>query len=74
LKSTISQAAGPLLEMLQFQEVYRDTTKDGAGKKRLFFSITLRSPDQTLTNEQADEIRDRVVAACSQQQQAALLG
>lgn len=73
LKATVSQAAGPLLESLQFQEVYRDPKKDGAGKKRLFFSMTLRSSTQTLTNEQADEVRDRVVSACAQQHQATLL-
>ncbi|MGM0487581.1 MAG: phenylalanine--tRNA ligase subunit beta [Planctomycetota bacterium] len=73
LKSTVAQAAGPLLETLRFQEVYRDPNKDGAGKKRLFFSITLRSPEQTLTNEQADEIRDKVVSACAQQHHATLL-
>lgn len=74
LKSTIGEATGPLLETLKFQEVYRDTKKDGAGKKRLFFSITLRSSEQTLTNEQADEIRARVVGACSRQYNATLLG
>jgi phenylalanyl-tRNA synthetase beta chain len=74
LESTIRQAAGELLESLQFQEVYRDTKKDGAGKKRLLYSITLRSPERTLTNEEADEIRDRVISACSEQHQAVLLG
>ena len=39
LESTIRQAAGPLLEMLRFQEVYRDKKKDGPDKKRLLFSI-----------------------------------
>lgn len=73
LEATVTQTAGPLLESLRFQEVYRDPEKDGAGKKRLFFSITLRSPRQTLTNEQADEIRDNVVSACAQQHQATLL-
>ncbi len=73
LEDTIRQAAGPLLENLQFQEVYRDTEKDGIGKKRLLFSINLRSPERTLTNERADEVRDQVVAACGQKHQAVLL-
>ena len=46
LASTIRAAVGPLLETLQFQEVYRDKKKDGADKKRLLFSITLRSPKE----------------------------
>jgi phenylalanyl-tRNA synthetase beta chain len=74
LEATIRDAAGPLLENLAFQEVYRDTKKDGAGKKRLLFSITLRAADRTLTNEQADEVRDQVVSACGQRHQAVLLG
>ena len=40
LEATIRQAAGSLLESLEFQEVYRDPKKDGAGKKRLLFSLT----------------------------------
>lgn len=74
LEATIRQAAGPLLESLEFQEVYRDAQRDGAGKKRLLFSLTLRSPDRTLTNEEADEIRGRVVTDCGRQHQAVLLG
>ena len=67
-------AAGNLLESLQFQEVYHDPKKDGPDKKRLFFSITLRSPERTLTNEEADQVRQDVVTACARQHQAVLLG
>lgn len=74
LEDTIRRVVGPLLETLQFHEVYRDTKKDGAGKKRLFFTVTLRSAERTLTNEQADEIRAQVVTACHEQHQAVLLG
>ena len=48
MAATIRATVGPLLESLQFQEVYRDKKKDGADKKRLLFSITLRSPERTL--------------------------
>jgi len=74
LESTVRHAAGKLLESLEFQEVYRDAQKDGAGKKRLLFSITLRSDERTLTNEEADAVRDRVVAQCNEQHRAVLLG
>jgi phenylalanyl-tRNA synthetase beta chain len=74
LEATIRQAAGPLLESAQFQEIYRDTQKDGAGQKRVLFSITLRSADRTLTNEEADAVRDEVVRACGQRHGAVLLG
>lgn len=73
LASTIRDSGGELLEELTYQDVYRDTQRDGAGKKRLLFSITLRSSATTLTNEQADEIRDTIVAACGKQHAAKLL-
>ena len=63
------------LEAVEFRETYRDPQqKDGQGKKRLIFSIVLRSPERTLTNEEADEIREQIVSACSQQHAAVLLG
>jgi phenylalanyl-tRNA synthetase beta chain len=74
LAATIRTAVGPLLEALRFQEVYRDKSKDGADKKRLLFSITLRSPERTLTSEEADKMRDEVVSACREKHQAVLLG
>ena len=74
MADTIRATVGPLLESLQFQEVYRDKKKDGADKKRLLFSIALRSPERTLTNEEADVARDAVVRVCGDKHQAVLLG
>lgn len=54
--------AGTLLECLSFQEEYRSADKLGPGKKSLLFSIQLRSATGTLTNEEADQVRDGVVA------------
>ncbi len=73
LCDTVRESGGELLEDVSYQDVYRDTDRDGAGKKRLLFSITIRSSETTLTNEQADEIRDRIVAACVKNHAAALL-
>lgn len=74
LAETVQRSVGECLESLRYQEIYRDPKKDGAGKKRLLFSITLRSRQRTLTNEEADQIRQQVVAACHQAHGAALLG
>jgi phenylalanyl-tRNA synthetase beta chain len=74
LETTIRLAAGALLETLSFQEIYRDPSKDGTNKKRLLFSVALRSADRTLTNEQADQIREAVVDACHREHGAVLLG
>ncbi len=57
---------GELLEGVQFEEVYRDAERLGKGKKSLLWGITLRSPEGTLTSEQADVVRDRIVAALRQ--------
>jgi phenylalanyl-tRNA synthetase beta chain len=73
LANTVRESGGKLLEDVAYQDVYRDTQRDGSGKKRLLFSITLRSSETTLTNEQADEIRDTIVAACGQQHAATML-
>lgn len=73
LAATVGASAGPLLESLRYQETYRDTAKDGPNKKRLLFSFTLRSPERTLTGEEADAARDAVVAACKAKHAAVLL-
>ena len=59
----IARSAGePLLESLSFQETYRDAQRLGQGKKSLLWGLTLRSAEGTLTNEQADATRDRILA------------
>ena len=65
LAATARQAAGPLLESLTYQDTYRDPQRLGPGKKSLLLSISLRSSEGTLTNEEADRVREQVVAASS---------
>jgi phenylalanyl-tRNA synthetase beta chain len=72
--STAAQAAGgPWLEAIEYRETYRDPAKDGPRKKRLLLSLVLRSPDRTLTSEEADGVRNAVVTACHTQLGAVLL-
>lgn len=73
LQSVIRDAAGPLCIGLAFQEIYRDTKKDGEGKKRVLFSLQLQSEKETLTSQQADEVIARVLAATKDKFGAALL-
>ena len=73
LEETITKAAGELLEGLLYQETYRDPKRDGTDKKRLLFSFTLRSSHRTLTNEEADRVRDQIVDACTAKHGAKLL-
>lgn len=56
-------AGGATLESLTFQDdSYRDAKQLGEGKKSVLFSIQLRKPDGTLTSEEADAVRDQIVA------------
>ena len=73
LAATVTRAAGAVLESIDYQETYRDPERDGAGRKRLLLSVRLRSPDQTLTGEQADAVRQAIIATCQQEHSATLL-
>ncbi len=66
VETIVRAESGDLLESIAFQETYRDAEKIGAGKKSLLFSIQLRSAEGTLTNEQADGVREKIVAQVGQ--------
>ncbi len=72
VERTVREAAGPEAESIEFQDVYRDQKRLGAGKKSLLFTLTLRRADRTLTGEEADQVRDRVVEACAKSHRAQL--
>jgi phenylalanyl-tRNA synthetase beta chain len=63
----VRTAGGELVESIQYQETYRDPQRLGAGKKSLLFTLQLRSAAATLTNEEADGVRERIVAILAQQ-------
>ncbi|QDV25629.1 phenylalanine--tRNA ligase subunit beta [Aureliella helgolandensis] len=73
LSATCHEHAGDLLQDICYQETYRDTKKDGAGKKRLLLSLVFRSLDRTLTSQEVDAAVQKVIAACSQKFSATLL-
>jgi phenylalanyl-tRNA synthetase beta chain len=62
---TVRESSGPHAEHLELQDVYRDAQRLGAGKKSLLLTLTLRSSEGTLTREEADAIREQIVAACA---------
>jgi phenylalanyl-tRNA synthetase beta chain len=72
LAATVQSAAGDYLESLDYRDTYRDAERLGPGKKSLLMTLTLRSKAGTLTNQQADEIRDRIVATATRQHGAQL--
>lgn len=72
LAATVRRNGGPTLESLDYRDTYRDADRLGLGKKSLLLSINLRSKEGTLTSQQADDVRDRIVAACRQEHAAEL--
>ena len=62
--ATVRRNGVPYLESLDYRDTYRDPQRLGSGKKSLLFSIDLRWEEGTLTSQQADAVRDRIVAAC----------
>lgn len=73
LESTVREAGGELCEAINYRETFRDEKKDGAGKKRLLMSVTLRSGTGTLSGEQADEVCQGIIAACQKNHSAELV-
>lgn len=63
----VRAAAGEVLEHLEFKDIYRNDEVRARREKRVLFNVTLRDPRGTLTNAQADAVRDAIVAACGEQ-------
>ncbi|HYO24925.1 MAG TPA: phenylalanine--tRNA ligase subunit beta [Lacipirellulaceae bacterium] len=72
VEALVRQSGGPLVESVAYQETYRDEQRLGGGNKSLMFSLQLRSDRGTLTNEEADAVRDRIVAVLAERMGAAL--
>jgi phenylalanyl-tRNA synthetase beta chain len=68
----VVEAGGELVESVQYRETYRDPQRLGPDKKSLLFSLQLRSASATLTNDQADGVRERIVTLLAQQLDAEL--
>jgi phenylalanyl-tRNA synthetase beta chain len=72
VEALVRQSGGELLESIQYQETYRHPQHIGAGKKSLLFTLQLRSATGTLTSEEADAVRDRIVAVLAERVGGAL--
>ena len=62
LVAAAREAAGPKLREMSAFDVYRGG-QVGPGKKSIAFSVTFQSSDRTLTDEDAAELRNRIVSA-----------
>jgi phenylalanyl-tRNA synthetase beta chain len=59
-------AAGPLLREARVFDVYRGD-QVGEGRKSVAIHLAFQSPERTLTDEEAAELRGRIVAALAEQ-------
>ncbi|HEY7003186.1 MAG TPA: phenylalanine--tRNA ligase subunit beta [Gaiellaceae bacterium] len=66
LVAAAREAAGPELRELRVFDVYRGEGI-GEGKKSIAFHAEFRSPEKTLSDEDARELRERIVAALGAQ-------
>lgn len=71
VEGTLHQTAGNLLESLRLFDVY-DGEHVGAGKKSLAYSMTFRSPDRTLTDDEVNEVLARILETLAQKHGASL--
>jgi phenylalanyl-tRNA synthetase beta chain len=62
LVASAREAAGPELRDMRAFDVYRGDQVE-PGKKSITFAVTFQSPDRTLTDEDAAELRNRMVTA-----------
>lgn len=73
LEGAVRRASGEWLETVRFKELFRDEKRDGANRKRLLLTVVLRSPDQTLTGDQADAVCERIKQECQTAHNARLV-
>jgi phenylalanyl-tRNA synthetase beta chain len=62
LVDAAGDAAGPLLRDARVFDVYRGE-QIGEGRKSVAIHLSFQSPERTLTDDEAAELRDRIVAA-----------
>jgi phenylalanyl-tRNA synthetase beta chain len=61
VEDVIRSAGAPEVTLVRLFDVYRGDQVE-ADRKSLAFALELRSPDRTLTDADANEVRDRIVA------------
>jgi phenylalanyl-tRNA synthetase beta chain len=67
------EAAGPLLRDVRVFDVYRGE-QAGEGRKSVALHLSYQSPDRTLTDAEASELRDRIVAVLRERFDAEVRG
>lgn len=73
IQSSIEKAAGGILESAKLFDVYKGQGIP-EGKKSIAYSLIMRAPDRTLTDEECDKAMKAAIAALEQDFQAVLRG
>ncbi len=71
LMACVERAAGKLCEEVRMFDIYRGE-RLGENKKSLAFSVTLRSPDHTLTESEINSATDKILASAQKAYSAVL--
>jgi len=69
----IRESGGALLEEVVLFDLYRGAPVP-TGKKSLAYALTYRAPDRTLTNEEAQAVHERIMAALERELSAQVRG
>jgi len=72
IATTVRDNCEQYYESLEYQDTYRDAKRLDPGKKSLLMSLTLRWQEGTMTNQEADRVRDKIVTACKEKHAAEL--
>ena len=72
IAATVRANCEEYFEALEYSDTYRDPERLGADKKSLLMALVLRWKKGTMTNQEADRIRDQIVAACRENHGAEL--
>ncbi len=65
IEQTIRQAGGKLLTDIRLFDIFR-SEQIGSGKKSMAYSLTYQAPDRTLTDQEAAQIRQRIIRRLEQ--------
>ena len=65
VEEVVTKAGAPEVVSVRLFDLF-EGDQVGAGKKSLAYSLALRAPDKTITDEAALQIRDRIVAALAE--------
>lgn len=66
VEALIAQAGGKMLAGVRLFDVYR-SEQLGPGKKSLAYSLAYQAPDRTLTDQEAQQIRQRIIRRLEQE-------